>query len=120
MVETTTYEEANFRAWPWVKQRSRWLKGFVMTWANHMRDPLRLWRELGAKGFLGLNVLFLGGAVTYLAMPLFWIALSLTVMTGGAIYGNALPDGMATVLGVSLFTGQGFKNQRCPAFWRTE
>ena len=107
VIESTTHEEANCRVLPWIRQRSRWLKGFVMTWANHMRSPRRLWHDLGAKGFLGLNVLFLGGAVTYLAMPLFWFALTLTLMTGGSVFGNALPDLMTTVLGISLAVGQG-------------
>ncbi len=71
IVETTTMEEANNRPVQWVRQRSRWLKGFAMTWATHMRQPRRLWRELGPAGFAGFQVLLLSGLTSYLAMPLF-------------------------------------------------
>ena len=73
MVNTTTSEEANNRPLAWVKQRSRWLKGFAMTWISHMRDPARLWKDLGPAGFMGFNVVLLGGLSSYLAAPLFWL-----------------------------------------------
>ena len=47
MVDTVTLEEANCRWWPWVRQRSRWLKGYMCTYRVHMRRPDRLWRDLG-------------------------------------------------------------------------
>lgn len=106
VITSTTHEEANTRVVPWIRQRSRWLKGFIMTWLNHMRDPAQLWREMGPVGFLGLNVLFLGGAVTYLAMPLFWIALFMTAFTGQSVFGDALPAGAGIVLAATLAFGQ--------------
>src|SRR6056297_2364002 len=39
MVATVTDEEANCRPWAWVKQRSRWLKGYMTTYLVHMRQP---------------------------------------------------------------------------------
>lgn len=60
LLHTVTMEEANCRVWPWIKQRSRWLKGYAMTYAVHMRDPKALWMQLGAWRFLGIQVLFLG------------------------------------------------------------
>ncbi|MEL7347824.1 MAG: glycosyltransferase family 2 protein, partial [Pseudomonadota bacterium] len=74
LIDSTTLEEANARAWPWIRQRSRWLKGYLLTWLSHMRAPRMLWRDLGPKGFLAINFLLLGGAASYLAMPLFWVA----------------------------------------------
>jgi cellulose synthase/poly-beta-1,6-N-acetylglucosamine synthase-like glycosyltransferase len=103
---STTQEEANCRILPWVRQRSRWLKGYMMTWLVHMRDPKQLWHDLGATGFLGLNILFLGGAVTYLAMPIFWLALVMTLTTGQSVFGDALPLWALNVLGWSLVAGQ--------------
>lgn len=72
LVTTTTYEEANCRALPWVKQRSRWLKGYMMTWATHMRDPVLLWRQLGAWRFVGFQVLFLCTLSQFLLVPVIW------------------------------------------------
>ncbi|WP_405406350.1 glycosyltransferase [Paracoccus sp. Ld10] len=72
IIETTTDEEANCRALPWVKQRSRWLKGYAMTWAVHMRDPAALYRDLGAWRFWGFQVQFLGALSQYLLAPVLW------------------------------------------------
>ncbi|MCC7320249.1 MAG: glycosyltransferase [Rubellimicrobium sp.] len=70
MLDTVTAEEANARAWPWIRQRTRWLKGYALTWAVHMRDPRRLWHELGAWRFLGVQVVFLGTLSQFLLAPL--------------------------------------------------
>ncbi len=47
LIDTVTYEEANCRPWAWVKQRSRWLKGFMVTYLVHMRNPRQLLADLG-------------------------------------------------------------------------
>jgi cellulose synthase/poly-beta-1,6-N-acetylglucosamine synthase-like glycosyltransferase len=72
LIDTVTHEEANCRPLPWIKQRSRWIKGYMMTWAVHMRQPRLLWRQLGPKGFLGFQVLFLGSIAQFLLAPLLW------------------------------------------------
>lgn len=72
LIETVTGEEANCRAVPWVKQRSRWLKGYMMTWATHMRDPALLYRQLGAWKFAGFQVLFLCTLSQFLLVPVLW------------------------------------------------
>jgi glycosyltransferase XagB len=71
-IPIVTLEEANAETWPWIRQRSRWLKGYAMTWAVHMRNPVRLWRDLGPRGFLGVQVLFLGALSQLLFAPLIW------------------------------------------------
>jgi len=72
LIETVTMEEANCKLWPWVKQRSRWLKGYAVTWAVHSRKPLRLWRDLGAWRFFGVHLLLLGTLLQFAVAPLLW------------------------------------------------
>ncbi|MFC3180980.1 glycosyltransferase family 2 protein [Cypionkella sinensis] len=72
LIDTTTFEEANCRSFPWVKQRSRWIKGYMMTWITHMRQPRLLWRQLGARCFIGFQVQFLGSILQSLLAPLIW------------------------------------------------
>lgn len=72
MIETVTFEEANNRLWRWVKQRSRWLKGYAMTWCVHMRNPFKLWRDLGTWKFLGFQLLFLGTLMAFCLAPVLW------------------------------------------------
>ena len=72
IVRTTTYEEANSAILPWIRQRSRWLKGYAMTWVTHMRQPVALWRALGTRAFLGFQLQILGTVIGFLAAPLLW------------------------------------------------
>ena len=72
LLGTVTLEEATCRAYPWVKQRSRWLKGYAVTWLVHMRAPAQLWRQLGPWQFFGVQVLFLGTLVQFMFAPLLW------------------------------------------------
>jgi cellulose synthase/poly-beta-1,6-N-acetylglucosamine synthase-like glycosyltransferase len=80
MVNSTTYEEANFRFRPWVKQRSRWLKGFMMTWITHLSRPRALFRDLGLLGFITFNILFLGTMTAFATAP---VVLPLWLLTFG-------------------------------------
>ncbi|WP_299364562.1 glycosyltransferase family 2 protein [uncultured Paracoccus sp.] len=68
----TTHEEANCRTLPWIRQRSRWLKGYAMTWGVHMRRPALLWRQVGPAAFVAFQVQFLGMLTQYLLAPLLW------------------------------------------------
>jgi cellulose synthase/poly-beta-1,6-N-acetylglucosamine synthase-like glycosyltransferase len=106
MLYSATEEEANCRLMPWVRQRSRWLKGYMLTWLSHMRDPSQLWRDLGPVGFAGLNVLFLGGAVTYLAIPVFWASIILFLIRGDSILLNSVPGWAVMPVASSLLFGQ--------------
>ena len=72
LIPTLTEEEANCRFWPWVRQRSRWLKGYAMTWAVHMRSLRKLWLDVGAWRFFGIQLLFLGALSQFLLAPLLW------------------------------------------------
>ena len=72
LVDTVTGEEANCRAWPWVRQRSRWLKGYAVTYGVHMRQPLRLLRDLGLWRFIGVQILFFGTLSAFALAPALW------------------------------------------------
>jgi cellulose synthase/poly-beta-1,6-N-acetylglucosamine synthase-like glycosyltransferase len=72
MLETTTWEEACGSLRFWIKQRTRWLKGYIQTWFVHMRNPLRLLIELGPANFLHYHLLIGGVIFSALANPLFW------------------------------------------------
>jgi len=105
MVATTTFEEANCRPKAWIKQRSRWLKGYAMTWLTHMRRPRSLWRDLGPRGFLGFQLLLLGGLTAYLATPLFWLLWAGYWVGDMAIF-NVGPSWLWTLFFSAMFVGQ--------------
>jgi glycosyltransferase XagB len=73
MIDSVTWEEANSKVGNWVRQRSRWIKGYIQTYLVHMRNPLRLLRELGLRNFLAFQLVVGGTPLTLLFNPVFWI-----------------------------------------------
>ena len=90
MLDSTTFEEAPISVGAWLRQRSRWLKGYMQTWLVHMRDPLALIRRTGLKGFLTFQLFVGGGVVFALANPLLWFAFMVSVALH-AIHGTVAP-----------------------------
>lgn len=104
LLDTTTFEEANCRALPWIKQRSRWLKGYMMTYGVHMRQPGLLLRQLGWWKFLGFQTLFLCTLSQFVLAPVLW---SFWIVPLGVYHpvSAALPPAMSSaLLGIFLFT----------------
>ncbi len=60
IMSSTTLEEANSDFVNWVKQRSRWGKGYAISWLVQMRHPVTLYRAVGWKSFIAVQ-LTLGG-----------------------------------------------------------
>ncbi len=72
MLDTTTWEEACSSLPFWIRQRTRWIKGYIQTYFVHMRNPWRLWRELGTVNFLHFQLLIGGVCLSFLINPIFW------------------------------------------------
>jgi cellulose synthase/poly-beta-1,6-N-acetylglucosamine synthase-like glycosyltransferase len=72
ILESITLEEANSDFVNWVKQRSRWYKGYLQTFLIHLRSPVELTREMGKTGVFHLSAFV--GATPLLAVlnPFFW------------------------------------------------
>lgn len=70
ILHSTTLEEANTELGNWMKQRRRWLKGFLQTWLVHSRNPWQLMRETGVGGFFAVQAMTLGVFVSALLHPL--------------------------------------------------
>jgi hypothetical protein len=68
----------------------------MQTWLVHMRDPLRVARELGLTGFLAFQLVVGGTVLSALVHPVFILATGYLFATnrlfdtGGSIFGNAL------------------------------
>ncbi|MEP0068790.1 glycosyltransferase family 2 protein [Pyruvatibacter sp.] len=86
ILDSVTYEEANCEMGNWLRQRSRWLKGYAQTWLVHMRRPVDLFRKLGPMGFLGFQLLIGGSIISALMHPLVWMF----AVAGIAFNGSAL------------------------------
>lgn len=78
VLDSSTGEEACATVPAWIPQRTRWIKGYMITAAVNLRHPLRFWRRVGPLGMLGMVGLILGTPLTFLAYPL---VLGFTVIT---------------------------------------
>ena len=84
MIDSTTYEEAPARLKPWLRQRSRWFKGWMQTWLVHTRKPATLLRQLGPAGFAGFHLVVGGNVLAALMHPLFAAALIASTLFGAS------------------------------------
>ncbi len=72
MMDSTTWEEANCRLLSWLRQRSRWVKGYLQTYLVHMRRPRQLLRQLGPANFFSFQMTIGGSVLCFLINPLYW------------------------------------------------
>lgn len=70
MLASTTYEEAPLHMRAWLRQRTRWLKGWALTWLVHMRRPDHFGRRRALAKMAVFQALILGSLLAILAFPL--------------------------------------------------
>jgi cellulose synthase/poly-beta-1,6-N-acetylglucosamine synthase-like glycosyltransferase len=75
MIQSTTYEEAPAHFGAWLRQRTRWFKGWMQTWRVHMRQPAQLLRDLGLSSFITFQLIVGGNALAALVHPIFTLGL---------------------------------------------
>ncbi|MFE1949658.1 glycosyltransferase [Streptomyces sp. NPDC059524] len=68
-IESVTWEEALDTVGPYVRQRTRWYKGFLVTTMVHTRHPGRTLRRFGPTGVLVLLGIVAAAPVTALLQP---------------------------------------------------
>ncbi len=85
ILDATTWEEATSRLGPWIRQRSRWSKGYAQTFLVLMRHPLRTVRRLGGRGMLGFLAVVGVFTLAQLVNPIYWLAGGLHLAIGWRI-----------------------------------
>lgn len=73
MIDSTTWEEACSNLRGWLRQRSRWVKGFFQTHLVHSRNPIRAVRQLGLRGYAGFILAVGGSSLMMILNVLYWI-----------------------------------------------
>jgi cellulose synthase/poly-beta-1,6-N-acetylglucosamine synthase-like glycosyltransferase len=107
VIRSTTYEEANKAYRNWIRQRSRWIKGYMQTWLVHNRNPLHLLRSVGLRDWLSYN-LFIGGTVAvFLINPIMWGLFLLWALFHPAWMGQLFTGWVWIIAVFSLIVGNG-------------
>jgi hypothetical protein len=75
-----------------------------MTWRVHMRRPRQLWRDLGPRGFIAFNMLFLGSVGQAALFPVFVLLWGVSLGLADPLP-HGLPDGTgAAMIGLGLLS----------------
>tara|TARA_R110000868_G_scaffold190217_2_gene433837 strand:- start:6375 stop:8270 length:1896 start_codon:yes stop_codon:yes gene_type:complete len=96
LINSTTYEEANCRVDNWLRQRSRWTKGWMQTYLVRMRHPIKLYKALGLRGFLGFQIIIGGFSISNLVHPLFFFSALMTIILASGDTSPLSGDGAQT------------------------
>jgi cellulose synthase/poly-beta-1,6-N-acetylglucosamine synthase-like glycosyltransferase len=104
-IPCSTYEEAPARFVPWLKQRTRWYKGWMQTWCVHMRRPTRLLRELGVAGVITFQICFAANVIAALIHPFFMAGLAYTLYALPTPWANVVIQNAAPIFATSLLSG---------------
>lgn len=107
MLDSTTWEEAPARMRDWNGQRTRWLKGWMQTYLVHMREPVRLMRDLGPRAFAGLQLIMGALLLSALVHPWFFVLGVPKVWVAGryVTQTSALEFALLALIGFNLVGG---------------
>ncbi len=107
VIDSTTFEEANVSIPNWVRQRSRWIKGYMQTFLVHSRRPVHLWRSIGPAGVFGF-IFFIGGTfLSGLLNPVFWAIFAVWMIFGEDIISPYFPLPVLYLSLLNLLAGNG-------------
>jgi cellulose synthase/poly-beta-1,6-N-acetylglucosamine synthase-like glycosyltransferase len=79
ILDSVTWEEACGRLVPWIRQRTRWIKGYIITAGVYTRQVAGPLGETGARGLITLAALILGTPIAFLAYPALLLLCALQV-----------------------------------------
>jgi len=91
VVNSTTMEEANTSIPNFIRQRSRWIKGYMQTTLVHARRPRQLIREIGWRRFLSFALLIGGTPATFLGVLPLYVVTLFTILIPAEVLGQFFP-----------------------------
>ena len=100
-LDSLTMEEAPITLGMWMRQRSRWVKGYMQTWLVHMRRPIQLYRQLGGRAFWGFQFFIGGPCLVFLATPFLFLVSGYSAFIGFPFHHPLLP--FASAVSLSAF-----------------
>ncbi|MEX0644337.1 MAG: glycosyltransferase family 2 protein, partial [Parvularculaceae bacterium] len=108
ILDSTTFEEANCNVANWIRQRSRWMKGYMQTWLVHMRDPNEFYRVAGWRGALATHLFVAGNFFSALINPISLVVFIAWLLTRAEIISVAFPGPLLALNLFALIAGNAF------------
>jgi cellulose synthase/poly-beta-1,6-N-acetylglucosamine synthase-like glycosyltransferase len=100
-ISRPTWEEAPVAAGVWMKQRTRWFKGWLQTFFVHTRTPVVLARQLGLRNTIGFVLVGLGMLVSAIIHPIYVFNAIRTALDPLSLWDGGILS--AVLAGISLF-----------------
>lgn len=88
LIDSTTYEEANSKVKNWLRQRSRWIKGYMQTYLVHTRNPISFVKKNGHHALV-FQLLY-GGKIAFIFINPFLWAATIAYFTLNALVGPTI------------------------------
>lgn len=107
VINSTTYEEANTAYGNWMRQRSRWIKGYMQTTLVHLRHPVQLVQAAGLGQALAFLLLIGGTAVSFLAVLPLYALFVITLVVSPSFLSGLIPGWVLWFGLVNLLLGNG-------------
>ena len=111
ILNSVTHEEANSQMKNWIRQRSRWIKGYMQTYLVHMRESLRYLRPGHLHEFVSLQLVIGSKAAVLFLNPLLWSLFVLYFVLRpdvGQVYHELFPKPLLYIGTLSLIFGNFF------------
>jgi cellulose synthase/poly-beta-1,6-N-acetylglucosamine synthase-like glycosyltransferase len=106
-ITSTTWEEATARTGAFIRQRTRWIKGYVQTALVHARHPIRLVRAVGLLQAVAFVLLIAGTPAAFLVVaPLDTLFVATLALPAHAL-AEVVPSWALAVGFVDLVVGNG-------------
>ena len=100
-IDSYTAEESPVTIWAWIKQRSRWLKGFIQTYLLYLQKGNNLTEKIGArKSFISMHFMLGLSTLSLLITPIMAI-FGLLVVNGYTSIDNEINILILTCAGLS-------------------
>ncbi|MCW2140218.1 Glycosyltransferase, catalytic subunit of cellulose synthase and poly-beta-1,6-N-acetylglucosamine synthase [Actinoplanes cyaneus] len=91
VINSTTYEEANRAVGNWIRQRSRWIKGYMQTLLVHLRRPGTIVRGAGIRQSLSFVLLIGGTPASFLLTPPLYVIFAISLIAPELPIGQFFP-----------------------------
>ena len=105
VLESTTWEQACPDLRFWIKQRSRWVKGYIQTYLVHCRDLIGLHRKLGLRDSIQFHLLIGGSCLSQLINPFYWLMTLLWLVARPDAMDQFFPPAVYAMGSFCLFVG---------------
>ncbi|MFM2089938.1 MAG: hypothetical protein RLZZ127_427, partial [Planctomycetota bacterium] len=105
ILPSTTWEEATSAVAPWLRQRSRWCKGWIQTWLVHARLGPAALARMGWVRAAQMHLLLASTVLGQLLTPPCWLLTGLWLAGLGGWMRDLFPPALTAVAAATLVVG---------------